>query len=69
MTEPQLGEQLNAETLRIAKIIIDMPVRPDTTGKMFEMGCHLSSACKAAIDNDIPAMQRALKCLKEYRND
>ena len=69
MTEPSLREQVEYETVRVARIIIDMPVRPDTTGKMFEMGCHLSSACNAAIDNDIPAMQRALKCLKEYRND
>ena len=69
MTGSSLDEEFKAEIVRIAKIIIDMPVRPDTTGKMFEMGCHLSSACNAAIDNDIPAMQRALKCLKEYRND
>ena len=69
MSEPSLREQVEYETVRVARIIIDMPVRPDTTGKIFEMGCHLSSACKAAIDNDIPAMQRALKCLKEYRND
>ena len=68
MTGSSLDEEFKAEIVRIAKIIIEMPVNPDTT-KMFEMGCCLSSACNDALDNNIPAMQQALKALKEYRDD
>ena len=69
MIEPSLGEELFAEVKRVARIIANDDPYPETLTGIIWICRDIVSACKAAINNDISAMQRALKCLKEYRDD
>ena len=69
MTEPSLGEELMAEVSRVSRIIANDDPYPETLTGIIWICRDIVSACQAAINNDIPAMQCALKALKEYRDD